>query len=260
MPPRPVAALAFVAALVAAPIPAIAAEAAASRQGKALAAFFEREFRRDLEEGPEYATILGIPGMGDGVTAFGAAAVMRRRARTARSLAALRAFDPAKLTTQERISREMMMDDLAQGLAMNRIYGDLPFGSGWSDGPFPVTSMWGPQQSLPGIARGTAFRTIADYENYLARLGKGPAALEQIAARLRAGLASGWVPPREAMQAVPGQFATLAGGDIAATPLCPPCAPRSLFSPGRSRPPIASAWPRRDAASSPARSIRPSRP
>jgi uncharacterized protein (DUF885 family) len=224
MPLRPAAALAFAATLAAALLPAVAAEAAAPQGGKALAAFFEREFRRDLEEAPEYATILGIPGMDDRVTDFGPAAVTRRRERTARSLAALKAFDPAKLTAQERISRGMMMDELAQGLAMDRLYGDLPFGSGWSDGPFPVTPMWGPQQSLPGLARSTAFRTVADYENYLSRLGKVPTALEQIVGRLRAGLASGWVLPREAMQAVPGQFDPLAGDDITATPLWAPFA------------------------------------
>ncbi len=213
------AAFALAATLVAPGLPGHAAEPPASA---ALAAFFEREFRLGLEESPEYATLLGFPGFDDRVTDFGPAAVMRRRGHTASALAELKAFDPAKLNAQDRLSRDMMLDDLAQHLEMDRLFGKLPFGAGWVDGPFPVTPMSGPQQSLPFIARGTPFRNAADYGNFLRRLEQVPAALDAIEGRLRAGLASGWVPPREAMQAVPRQFEKLAGGDVTATPLWAP--------------------------------------
>ncbi len=211
-------------ALVAALLPAHAAAPAEPDARKALAAFFEREFRRGLEESPEYATFLGIPGLDDRVTDFSPAAVMRRRAQRAKSLAELEAFDPAKLGEQERLSREMMRDDLAQVIAMDRLFGKLPFGAGWGDGPFPVTPMNGPQWSLPDIARATAFRNAGDYENYLRRLAKVPGALGQMEERMRAGLASGWVAPREAMRDVPRQFEPLAGDDVTATPLWAPFA------------------------------------
>ena len=215
------AALALGTALAASLVPALAAKPAGT-SGKALAAYFEREFQRGLEESPEYATILGIPGLDDRVTDFSPAAVMRRRAQRAKSLAELEAFDPAKLGEQDRLSREMMRDDLAQGLELDRLFGKLPFGAGWGDGPFPVSPMHGPQWSLPDIARATAFRTAADYENYLRRLGKVPAALGQMEERMRAGLASGWVAPREAMQDVPRQFEPFAGADVTVTPLWAP--------------------------------------
>jgi len=211
-------------ALAAPPAIAQAAKSAPTPPGKALAAFFEREFQQGMRESPESATLLGIPGFDDRVTDFSPAAVARRRADNARAYAELKAFDPAKLSPQDRLSREMMLDDLAQGLAMDRLYGKLPFGSGWVDGPFPVTPMSGPQQSLPYIARGTPFRHKADYENYLRRLGQVPRVLGQMEDRMRAGLASGWVPPKEAMQAVPKQFETLAGADVTATPLWGPFA------------------------------------
>jgi len=223
-PIRLAAALALCAALA---VPGLAVRAAGQAEppaSPALAAFFEGEFRRGLEESPEYATMLGIPGMDDRVTDLSPAAVMRRRDQCAKSLAALQAFDREKLSAQDRISREMMLDDLAQEQAMDRLFGKLPFGAGWGDGPFPVTPMSGPQQSIPHIARATPFRTVADYGNYVRRLEQVPKVLGQVEERLRAGLASGWVLPREAMQAVPGQFEPLAGSDITATPLWAPFA------------------------------------
>ena len=196
----------------------------ASTPGEKLAAYFEREFRLGLEESPESATLLGFPGFDDKASDFSAAAVARRRAQNAKAHAELKAFDPAKLSAQDRLSREMMLDDLAQGLALDRIYGKLPFGSGWADGPFPVTPMSGPQQSLPYIVRGTPFRHKADYENYLRRLEQVPRVLGEYEERMRAGLASGWVPPKAAMQSVPRQFETLAGADVTATVLWGPFA------------------------------------
>jgi len=211
-------------ALVAAVGLSQAANPAPASSGKALAAFFEREFRLGLAESPESATLLGVSGFDDKVTDFSPAAVARRRAQNAKTYAELKAFDPAKLSPQDRLSREMLLDELAQGLEMDRLFGKLPFASGWGDGPFPVTPMSGPQQSLPYIARGTPFRRTADYENYLRRLAQVPRVLGQMEARMRAGLASGWVPAKEAMQAVPKQFETLAGADVTATPLWGPFA------------------------------------
>jgi uncharacterized protein (DUF885 family) len=214
--------IAALALCLALPFPGLAVRAAEPPASASLAAFFEREFQRGLEESPEYATSLGIPGFDDRLTDLSPAAVMRRRAQRAKSLAELEAFDPAKLGEQDRLSREMMVDSLAQGLELDRLFGKLPFGGGWGDGPFPVSPMHGPQWSLPDVARATAFRTAGDYKNYLSRLGKVPVALRQMEERMRAGLASGWVAPREAMQEVPRQFEPLAGSDVTATPLWAP--------------------------------------
>ena len=56
---------------------AIAAEPAPN---KALAALFDREFKRGLEEHPEQATFLGMPGYDDRLTDLSPAAVARRKA------------------------------------------------------------------------------------------------------------------------------------------------------------------------------------
>ena len=45
-----------------------------------LHALFDREFKRGLEEAPEFATFLGFPGYDDRVTDLSPAAVARRKA------------------------------------------------------------------------------------------------------------------------------------------------------------------------------------
>ncbi|HEY4998958.1 MAG TPA: DUF885 domain-containing protein, partial [Usitatibacter sp.] len=103
------------------------------------------------------------------------------------------------------------------------LYGDLPFGSN-GDGWMAVSSMEGPQLLLAALARAASFRTTADYENYLKRLAAVPTLLEQQQAQMRAGMRSGWMPPREAMLRVPEMFTAFAGADVTATPLWRPFA------------------------------------
>jgi uncharacterized protein (DUF885 family) len=189
---------------------------------KALQAFFEREFRNAIEESPETGTFLGLEGYDDRLTDRSPDAVARRNARIARSLAELERFDPARLSTQDRISRDVMLEQLRLAARERAFFGDLPFGP--RDPWMPVSSMNGPQLQLPFVVKATRFRTTADYENYLKRLAAIPHMLEQQADAMRVGMRTGWMPPRAAMQQVAPMFATFAGGDVAATPLWQPFA------------------------------------
>jgi uncharacterized protein (DUF885 family) len=65
-------------------------------------------------------------------------------------------------------------------------------------------------------------RRARDYENYVKRLAAIPKYLEQKTAILQAAMRSGWMPPRAAMERVPGQLEVFAGADVTATPLWRP--------------------------------------
>jgi uncharacterized protein (DUF885 family) len=210
-----------VAALALAAAPALAAEPAPNAD---LAAFFEREFQYDIEQHPEEATDLGIDGYDDKVTDLSFAAIARRKAHVKEAIAALERFDPATLSTQERISRDMMLYDLRMDDAENALYGDLPFGATSGDGWMKVSSMHGPQTFLTQLSQATRFRDARDYENYIKRLEKVPLRLAQTTEILRAGLKSGWVPPRAAMTRVPAMFQVFMGADVTASPLWKPFA------------------------------------
>ena len=209
------AAVALAAALA---FPALAAEAPPN---KALHALFEREFLWAVEQHPESGTFLGLPGYDDKVTDFSPKAIATRKARMTRLRKELEAFPAAKLNTQDRISRELMLHNLRMTEEENALYGDLPFGAG-PDGWMQVSSMHGPQNFLTQLVQSTRFAAPVDYENYLKRLDKVPRALGQMMDIMRAGLRSGWVPPRDAMTKVPAMFTVFAGEDVTASPLWQP--------------------------------------
>lgn len=209
-------------ATLAAVLLACAAAAAAAEPGpdKALHALFEREFLEDLRESPETATLLGLPGYDDRWTDASPEAVARRKARTARVREELARIPPARLNTQDRISREVFLERLERGARIDAVFGALPFGA--EDAWLPVSTMQGPQFTIPYVVKATRFATVADYDNYLKRLAALPRALEQVRATLRAGVKSGWVAPREVMPRVPAMMDAFSGADVAGTPLWRP--------------------------------------
>jgi uncharacterized protein (DUF885 family) len=200
---------------------AAGAQAPAPAQNKALHALFEREFKLGLEEFPENATYIGVPGYDDRLADFSAAAVARRKAHTRAVIGELRRFDPRHLSTQDRISRAVMLQDLERDAEFAEIYGTMPF-EGSGDGWLPVSSMQGPQQLFPGLAKGAPFRRVADYENYLKRLDAMPRVLAQLTVHMQAGMRAGWMPPAAAMTQVAGQFTPFADANVEGTPLWKP--------------------------------------
>jgi uncharacterized protein (DUF885 family) len=199
--------------------PASAAEAPPNKE---LAALFEREFKLAIDEHPELGTIYGLPGYDDKVTDHSFAAIARRKEHSRTLLAQLKAFDPAKLSTQDRISRDIAIDGTEIELQENAFYKDLPFAAGFGDGWDQVSTQNGPELAVGYIVNATRFATVADYENYLKRLAKAPEWLDQETALLRVGMKSGWMPPLEAMVTVPKMFDAFAGNDVTASPMWQP--------------------------------------
>jgi uncharacterized protein (DUF885 family) len=210
---RSIAALVFLAA-------ACAAFADEPARNTELHALFDRLFKQNLEEHPELATFLGIEGYEDRLTDRSPAAIARRKARLGQTIAELQRFDPAQLSTQDRISRDVMLENLLLKHRMNALYGELPFSE--EDGWMPISPVHGPQELLAAVARATAMRRERDYENYVKRLAAIPRSLEEQTAIMRTGMKSGWMPPRAAMERVPGMLAVYAGEDVTATPLWRP--------------------------------------
>ncbi len=206
--PRSLAFLALV--LAAACLPAAGA---APAPNAALHALFDREFALGQQERPEFATMLGNHAWDDRLHDASVAAIAARKAHAKAVLAELDAFDAAALDEQDGLSLAMMKGRLEQERDLDALYGEAPFGAGYGDGWLQVSPSSGPHTLLLMLARAMPFRTVRDYENWLARLAAAPRLLEQSRALMEAGMRTGWMPPRAAMLRVPGQLDGFAAGD-----------------------------------------------
>ena len=138
-----------------------------------------------LRESPTFATSLGVRDydeeLGDPSLAAYEAGIEERRAILAR----LAALDDAGLSEDDRLNRDLLMLDLRREIE----------GSEYGGRYMLVTNRGGPHLSLTGMPDRLPFRSEADYESYVARLGAMPAYMAAATDRLRAGLDAGWVQP-----------------------------------------------------------------
>ncbi len=200
--------------------PVLAAERIAKTEGTRLAAFFESEYQYRLKESPESATFDGVHTYDALLHDASPAAVARRRAHVDGAIRALEGFDPRRLSPQDRISRDLMLEQYKARVEVNRLYGDLPFDG--LDDWVVVSPTWGPHQGFATLVSATSFASPADYENYLKRLAALPRVLDQYIDKMRVGMRSGWMPPKAIMEHVPEQFDAFASEDVKASPLYRP--------------------------------------
>jgi uncharacterized protein (DUF885 family) len=209
-------------------VPGFASPAAAAQNSASLALhrLLDSEWEYVLKEFPERATALGDHRYDDRLTDRSAAAVAARRAHHRARLDTVRSIDRSRLEGEDRLSWDILEftasldvrgDDLlrsAPGAA------DMPFSA--DDSPLSVNPMSGPQFNLPQMVRATRFASEADYRHYLARLEGLPRSLADLQAILDAGRRAGWMPPREALTRLAGQYSPLLTQDLGHHPLYAP--------------------------------------
>jgi len=71
---------------------------------QALHALFEREFRYDLEQAPEWATMVGVDDYDDRLTDLSPDAIARRKAHAKALVGELEQFDTQDLERSDRLS------------------------------------------------------------------------------------------------------------------------------------------------------------
>jgi uncharacterized protein (DUF885 family) len=201
---------------------ATAALAAEPRRNAALHQFFDRTFKAYLVENPELATLYGFEGSNHRLADRSAPATARRKAALKKAIAELRRFDAKRLNTQDRISREVLLDQLEREDRENALYGNLPFGADSLDAWLVASPIQGIQDWFGTLAKSAPARNARDFEDYLKRIDAIPLALEQLTTRMREGVRTGWVPPRAVMASVPPQIGVFARGEPADSPLYAP--------------------------------------
>jgi uncharacterized protein (DUF885 family) len=165
-----------------------------------------------LRHGPEYATYLGDKRYDAELTDYSPRAVNDSLARGRAFIERLSAIDTTGLSHQEQLSAELMLRSLIEDQE----------GAQFKEWEMPVNQYDGLQLQLPQLAEHTSFDTAEDYDNYVARLGKIPAAFSQTMSNMQTGLDDRRTPPQYLMEKVLAQTQTIAAQKPADSPFALP--------------------------------------
>jgi uncharacterized protein (DUF885 family) len=179
--------------------------AAATQESKAqrLNALYEQYWEESLKLNPLQATFQGDPRYNDQLPDFGSKQFRdEARAFTERWLKTIESVGPDGLSGQDLLSYEIFVRDAKISLEGERF-------PGWM---MPVNQMGSIPMFAVQMGSGTGaqpFKTIKDYENWLARGNRLPVLIDTSIANMREGMKAGVVQPRALMVKVVPQLDAL---------------------------------------------------
>lgn len=183
--------------------------AARKAQLKALLA----EIRQDhLEHNPEFASSIGDQRYDADLKDYSVAAYDATLDRGRRYLIQLGEIDTIGMTTQEKQSKDQMVDKLVQQQAEAE-------SKPWE---MPMTQSSGIQVELPRLVPKLKFETVKNYDDYTARLNKVPTAFAQVTNDAMDGIDDGRVPTKNTLEAILAQVNKIAVEKPENTPFAEP--------------------------------------
>ena len=149
-----------------------------------------------LDQNPVFASMLGDKRANDQWSDQSLAAIEQRYQDQRDFMARLQAIDSSQLDETERLNYDLFRRELQDDLDANKYRNYL----------MPISHRGG-VQSLESLAERIPLRTVADYEDWLARMSKTDEVLEQTKDLMEAGRREGYMPPKILMERVPDQLA-----------------------------------------------------
>jgi uncharacterized protein (DUF885 family) len=187
-------------------------------------AYLDQDWKRWMSDYPVMATFIGYPGQNRRWSDDSPEGIAARIKHLHESLATLKTISREALPVTEQLNYDLyrgLLETAEEGLQ----YGNdpLPFasvvpGNLWMS----MDQMGGIQQGAASIFASMPHRTVADYEDILARFETLPKTIEQTQALLQQGLKKGYSPPKFMLREVPKQIADLLPSDAMASPLLEP--------------------------------------
>jgi len=178
----------------------VAASSSVAARSKELAALFSDIWEDNLKHNPEYASSLGDKRYNDQLTDYSPQAVNAALARGRGYIARLSTIDTTGLSEQEQLSAELMLRSLIEDQE----------GAKFKEWEMPVDQFNGFHLAFPHLLEGLAFDSIKDYDDYIARLNKLPAAFFQVTYNMQLGMDEGRIPPQYILEKVLAQTQAIA--------------------------------------------------
>ena len=180
----------FVALALLASVPAMSAEE--PTEAERLHALFDREWEARLRESPLLATSVGVHDFDDRLPSMMPEDLARRDALWRGFLEELDDIDPARLDAENRINHVIFRRQIENRVAA------FEFGAY----QIPLNADSGFHTALARLPYDMPFRSVGDYENYIARMRALPVYVRQQIDLMRLGLKRGMTLPRVVLEGI----------------------------------------------------------
>ena len=189
-----------------------AAPASLADRRQALNDLFHDYWEDKLKHDPEFASAIGDMRYNDQVDDYSVAAVNDGLAREQRLELRLAAIDPTGFTDQEKTSQELLLREF-----------DLDEeGAEFKEWEMPVNQMEGIYANYPQLVAELSFKTVKDYDDWIARLHAIPHAFDQVTDNMSIGMDDHRVPPKNLLQKTLEQVNQIANQKPEDSPLALP--------------------------------------
>ncbi|HYE72888.1 MAG TPA: DUF885 family protein, partial [Blastocatellia bacterium] len=165
-----------------------------------LQALLKEQWEYTLRTSPEFASILGDKRYNDKLSDFSQAAIERDLQQSRIFLQKFEAIDTTGFPEQEKLNRDLMVNNLRQQLE----------GARFKSWEMPVNQFIGIHIDLPQLVTSLSFATVKDYEDYIARLKQVPRAFEETMIQMRNGTKDKLMPPKILLPLVANQAENIA--------------------------------------------------
>jgi uncharacterized protein (DUF885 family) len=162
---------------------------------KTLNTIFTEIWEDRLRTSPEFASSIGDNRYNDQLSDYSVKAYNDELARGRAYLVRLSEVNTHGLPDQEQLSAALMIRELVNEQDEARF-------KTWQ---MPVNQFNGLHTELPQLAQMLSFKTVKDYDDWIARLHKMPLALQQITDNMSAGIDDHRMPPKYLMEKVLAQ-------------------------------------------------------
>ncbi len=190
----------------------VSAHASVEDRRAALNGIFQQYWDEYLERNPEFASAIGDTRYNDKISDYSVKEVNGWLQREQDLLMKLAQISPAGLTESETMSREMLMRSFADDIE----------GSEFKEWEMPVNQMDGIYSTYPQLVAELSFKTVKDYDDWIARLHQIPTAFNQVTQNMELGIEDRRVPPKYLLEKAMEQVKTLAGQKPEDSPLALP--------------------------------------
>ena len=180
-----------------------AATSTVDQREKALNSVFSDYWEQQLKDSPEFASTLGDKRYDDQLSDYSVAAYNAHLERDRAFLDRLGAIDTIGLPQQAQLSKEVLVRNLVDEQEEARF-------KPWE---MPISQIGGLHLDLPQLVPQLSFDTADDYDHYVTRLGKVPAAFAQITDDMMTGMDDNRVPPKYLLEKVLVQVNNLAAAE-----------------------------------------------